>query len=120
MIKSKFLFSILCCFITAFSFAQTKGEPVLTESKERKSLQSERVLQFKNMPIIDKSNELVMIDNKYYHWFSDKEKAKEYFNTQTLKKDWEIVYIDSDEPNSEEPDIYTISEKIEKTISDPK
>lgn len=98
------------------SAQSTTDEPLPDKTTEKKpAVKSERALQFKNIIVADKTSEFITVKEKQYRWFANKEKAIEYFNNQTLKSDWTVVYIDSSEPNTAEPDIYTISEKDEIT-----
>lgn len=95
-------------------FAQSeKTEQIKQESPSvvvKKSHKSTRAVQFRYAEIKDKTNLFVEVEMVKYPWFSDKEKAMNYFNKQTLKKDFTILYIDGKDPNPSKPDVVEIEE----------
>src|SRR5688500_2931920 len=97
-----YLLSLSFVFITFSGFAQQASTP--SENKLRRVKVTERAMLIKNIIVADKNEEFVMVDGKQYKWFPDRTKAIEYFKNMTLKQDMITVYIDTNLPDSKEPD----------------
>jgi mannose/cellobiose epimerase-like protein (N-acyl-D-glucosamine 2-epimerase family) len=98
------LFLVFGCCVAA---AQTQAA-----GNDKVQRMAERSMEIRRMVVQDKTNAEVTVDGKQYKWFADRKAAITYFNNMTIKYDMIIVYIDSADPNPEQPDIISVSEPV--------
>src|SRR3990167_1934118 len=118
ILKMKYVTILLVALFTGINlFAQSeknekpataKTEPtIVSEKKQHKSI---RAVQFKYTEIKDKNNPFFEVENVKYPWFSDREKAMGYFNKQSFKKDFTILYVDGKDPDPAKMDVVEFEE----------